>query len=84
MFWFKLSRDGDWSPHFLFSVKVQMMEPSVSGRLKLADVLDSGRLVKLLTVLLGTRCLIFISWLSLRKYGFINCEGSYLFVLIIS
>ena len=48
------------------------MELSVSGRLKLADVLDGGRLMKLLTVLLGILCLIFISWLSLCKSGFID------------
>jgi len=46
---------------FLLSAQVQVMELSVSGRSKLADVLGGGRLVKLLVVFPGILCLICIS-----------------------
>lgn len=75
-----------WVSYFLLSAKVQVMELSVSGRLKLADVLGGGMLVKLLTVLPGILCLICIFWLFQCKSDFKGYEGSYfvfVFVFII-
>lgn len=69
---------------FFLSAKVQVMELSVSGRLKLADVSGDGRLVKLLTVLRGTLCLIFIFWLSQCKYGFSENKLSSLIYICLS
>ena len=71
-----------WVPYFLLSAKVQVMELSVSGRLKLADVLGGGRLVNLLAVLLGILCPIFIFWWFLCKSNFILYKGPYIFCSI--
>ncbi|KAL5165155.1 Ribosome biogenesis protein BOP1 [Glycine soja] len=54
-----------WVPYFLLSSMAQVMELFVSGRLKLAHVLGSGRLMNLLVVLLEILCPIFIFWLFL-------------------
>ena len=71
-----------WVPYFLLSAKVHVMELSVSGRLKLADVLGGGRLVNLLAVLLGILCPIFIFWRFLCKSNFIFYKGPYIFCSI--
>ena len=53
-----------------------MTEPSVSGMSQLVDVLEGGRLVKPLLVLLGILCLICVFLPSLRKFRWSVCKVS--------